>query len=266
MITAQEIMEKYPRLYDSGVRCGFSCPEGWLHLVDLLSTNLSFLLDTKVPKDKSFEIVVDQVKEKFGGLRYYVFYRYDEDDLELAKLAEYFDGIIRFAESISTSMCQVCGSPANKVVNGGIVSAACSKHSSFGDYPAQNKRKGSVALDFDGVINSYSSGFVGIDNLPDPPVEGAIDFIQELVDYGFKVYVYSTRNEQERGRRAISEYLLNHGLPEEYHEKIGIVAGKPKAKIYLDDRAWEFTGEFPTPHEIDHFLPWTKRVSSTQVD
>lgn len=199
-----------------------------------------------------------------NSLRFYADFDYDLEDPELNHLASRIRGMIDFAESLSFKVCEVCGSPG-KTMGKSYLRTLCEKHSGIA-IPQDRKRKGSVSLDFDGVINSYASGFVGIDKLPDPPVAGAIEYIQELIDYGFKVYVYSTRNEQERGRVAISKYLLKHGLPEEYHKKVGIVQNKPKCKIYLDDRAWEFTGKFPSPMEIDKFLPWTKRVSSSQKD
>jgi hypothetical protein len=264
MITAQKIMEYYPRLYDRGVRCGFSCPEGWLPLVKELSTSIDHLLENWLPEGKPLIVTVEQIKEKFGGLCFYYDIDFDNEDEELNNVAERIRGMVYFAESMSFRICEVCGAPGERR-SGGWIRTLCEKHSGL-SIPQDRKRKGSVALDFDGVINSYTSGFVGIDKLPDPPVPGAIDYLQELVDFGFTVYVYSTRNEQERGRQGISKYLLDHGLPEKYHKKIKIVSGKPKAKIYLDDRAWEFTGKFPSPMEIDKFLPWTKRVSSTQKD
>ena len=38
-----------------------------------------------------------------------------------------------------------------------------------------------VCLDFDGVIHSYSSGWKGPREIPDPPVPGAIRWIREFV-------------------------------------------------------------------------------------
>ena len=34
-----------------------------------------------------------------------------------------------------------------------------------------------LCVDFDGVIHSYTSGWEGIDMIPDPPVEGAIKWL-----------------------------------------------------------------------------------------
>ena len=39
-----------------------------------------------------------------------------------------------------------------------------------------------LALDFDGVINSYSSGYTAEDVLPDPPVEGALEALGWRID------------------------------------------------------------------------------------
>ena len=42
------------------------------------------------------------------------------------------------------------------------------------------KFKKIVVMDFDGVIHSYKSGWKGVTEIPDPPVEGVKEFIEEL--------------------------------------------------------------------------------------
>ncbi len=39
-----------------------------------------------------------------------------------------------------------------------------------------------LCLDFDGVIHSYTSGWKGADVIPDPPVEGAMQFIWDATE------------------------------------------------------------------------------------
>ena len=55
-----------------------------------------------------------------------------------------------------------------------------------------------VCLAFDGVVHSYESGWTGACSIVDEPVEGAIEFIGELMDGGFEVGIFSSRS-RERG-------------------------------------------------------------------
>lgn len=60
---------------------------------------------------------VMQVKEKYGGLRFYT-----------QGGTEDFEGAIHFAEQLSYIMCERCGAPAKQWVTGGWVSTACDEH------------------------------------------------------------------------------------------------------------------------------------------
>lgn len=65
-------------------------PEGWFALVDRLITDL---------KAEGFNVSqIDQIKEKFGGLRFYV-----------GATSERCHELIRVAEDASFSVCQECG-------------------------------------------------------------------------------------------------------------------------------------------------------------
>ena len=66
--------------------------------------------------DACSQVVVQQVKEKFGGLR---FYYYGGD--------EYIDGMVRTAETLSELTCEVCGAPG-KIGGIGWVSCRCRDH------------------------------------------------------------------------------------------------------------------------------------------
>ena len=78
------------------------------------------------------------------------------------------------------------------------------------------------------------------------------------------MYIFSTRNKEEAGRECIENWLENHGLEEQYRNVIELPKSKPIAKIYIDDRAWEFRGKFPDIKEIDCFVPWHGGKSSSQ--
>ena len=114
--------------------------------------------------------------------------------------------------------------------------------------------KKTVAIDFDGVIHSYVSGWKGHDVIPDPPVPGAFTAMQNYIRNHFDIVIYSTRAECQKGIDAIYEWLTEHGFNQQ--DKIKIQATKPPASIYIDDRGFCFKGEFPAPEFINNFKPW----------
>ena len=113
-----------------------------------------------------------------------------------------------------------------------------------------------VVFDFDGVIHSYSSGWRGVDVVPDPPVPGIGDAIKEIRAAGYRVVVVSTRCSTQPGYLAVAHYLTDHGI-----EVDAVQAEKPPALVYIDDRAICFDGH---PRnlllQIRSFTPWTARA------
>ncbi|HUU87889.1 MAG TPA: hypothetical protein VMX17_09060 [Candidatus Glassbacteria bacterium] len=119
-------------------------------------------------------------------------------------------------------------------------------------------RKYDVAIDFDGVIHSYKSGWLGFDVLVDPPVDGAIKFLKTVLEH-FRVSIMSTRAAEPEGIEAIKNYLKKYGMTDEEVDKINVTSIKIHAKIYIDDRGYQFNGTFPTVEYLRSFLPWYKR-------
>lgn len=241
-----ELYNKYPKLLNKEIWCdNINCGDGWYNIIDQVCARIDHYL--KYKQDVQVEFV--QIKEKFGMLRMY-FIGGDQ----------YVHGVVDFAENISGVICEVCGKPGIKIYNGWI-KTRCSKHR---NNKSNYKRKGSISVDFDGVINSYRSGFVAIDKIPDSPVEGAFEFLEELLNFGFKVYIYSTRNSNTKGRMAIMDWMLKYGLNQDIIDKLKFPVEKPIAKVYIDDRAWEFTGTWPKMDELENFVPWHGGQSSSQ--
>ncbi len=118
-----------------------------------------------------------------------------------------------------------------------------------------------LCLDFDGVIHRYDSGWKGADVIPDPPVDGAIDFISRALDH-FTVAIYSSRSGQKDGIYAMRKWLRTHwlelGLPSEREMEIQWPTEKPAAFITIDDRALTFDGTWPDLEMLKHFKPWNK--------
>ena len=129
-----------------------------------------------------------------------------------------------------------------------------------------------LCLDFDGVINSYISGWRGADFIPDPPVDGAMAFLVEAVNH-FEVVIFSSRSHQEGGITAMKNWV-DFWLDKEFGWDKGadVVARanvvrnnvtypleKPAAFVTIDDRAIQFDGTWPSFDELRDFKPWNKK-------
>jgi len=95
----QELTEKlyknYEKLFGEGLDFGFECGDGWYPIINKMCRMIQYNVDST----KSEQVVACQVKEKFGGLRFYI-----NGGSEKA-----YD-IISFFESLSYIICEKCGS------------------------------------------------------------------------------------------------------------------------------------------------------------
>lgn len=116
-----------------------------------------------------------------------------------------------------------------------------------------------VVFDFDGVIHSYTSGWQGVDVIPDEPVKGIENALKEIHEAGYEIAVVSTRCSAVVGAKAVAEWLNKYGLAQ-YIDKI--CKEKPPAIVYIDDRAICFDGR-PEKllSKIESFVPWNKKGS-----
>jgi hypothetical protein len=109
----------------------------------------------------------------------------------------------------------------------------------------------SIAVDLDGVLHSYVSGWVAADALPDPPVPGAIEWLNEVA-IEYDVIILTTRARYPEAIPAIEQWLREHGFTGE----CVVTCEKGPALLYLDDRAWRFRGKFPNLKTIRYAKPW----------
>jgi len=142
-----------------------------------------------------------------------------------------------------------------------------------------------LCLDFDGVIHSYTSGWKGARNITDTPVKGALEFIIKAMGY-FEVNIFSSRSHQWGGRRAMKRWVESElysylakeepdlfnledpfkdgqdcalSLAQSYSDSIKFPKHKPAAMVSIDDRAVQFTGEWPDLENLKTFKPWNKK-------
>ena len=132
-----KLIEKYPEIFtrrnEGGERevvsYGIDVCDGWYNIIDCLCSTIQSHLNhhkakrhlTSTEFEEQLQTKAAQVKEKFGGLRFYV----DNSD-------DYVKGAIQTAELMSVRTCEQCGSPG-KPIRGGWVKTLCS--------PCEEKRK-----------------------------------------------------------------------------------------------------------------------------
>jgi hypothetical protein len=60
-----KLLDKYPKLFASKQFWGFECGDGWYDILDNLCGAIASYGNAE-------DVMVDQIKEKFGQLRFYV--------------------------------------------------------------------------------------------------------------------------------------------------------------------------------------------------
>ena len=97
--STQHLYDKYPGIFADKDFWGFECGTGWFNIINNLCEAL-----TDIAKEKEKPVVVAaQVKEKFGGLRFYT---------EGGTTKEEY-ALIAAAENESYKVCEDCGSKDN---------------------------------------------------------------------------------------------------------------------------------------------------------
>lgn len=99
-----ETMKKKGDFYP--ITYGFECSNGW-------EIPIGNLIDDLVKVDPKKEILICQVKEKFGGLRFYLEKYTSNDDTNA-----FINKRITEAEKACADICEVCGAPGKLIVGG----------------------------------------------------------------------------------------------------------------------------------------------------
>jgi hypothetical protein len=103
---------------------GIAVGEGWYHIIESLCGNIDAHVKWKNELAEKHpekyqpcpQVVVSQIKEKFGGLRFY----YDGGDDQVY-------GMVRMAESWAAHSCEQCGDLGTRR-SGGWIRTLCDEH------------------------------------------------------------------------------------------------------------------------------------------
>jgi hypothetical protein len=119
-----ELAKKYPSILMRSVYtgklteyigCELAVGHGWLPIIDDLCSKLEKVIEP-LSEDERSCFYATQVKEKFGGLRFYTTFGNDE----------IYD-LIRDAEKKSYITCEVCGEPGEER-DSGWIQTLCDAH------------------------------------------------------------------------------------------------------------------------------------------
>lgn len=161
----QKLFNKYPKIFKDNTKSpqetcmcwGLECGDGWYELIDVLCEALTYTFTTSIQVDEEDgkrlgiepykdvkgelnyyfsveppQVVADQVKEKFGTLRFYYHLEFDEGNKSLVqskkypnlfevnkRYSDYIDGVVHFAEIASGRTCEATGAEGSRHVRGG---------------------------------------------------------------------------------------------------------------------------------------------------
>ena len=106
----QQLIEQFPKLITEELY--IECGDGWYtllrHMIQLIDNERS---------SRDIECHILQIKEKLGGLRFYM------------TGGNYLtDGVIALGENMSLHICEVCGNAGDTVQKGGWIKTRCKQH------------------------------------------------------------------------------------------------------------------------------------------
>jgi hypothetical protein len=120
----------YPQMFANPYG-GFCVGSGWWPIISVLCHNIQLHIDQQNSRRKYLlennpdhdripdevpQVTAAQIKEKFGGLRFY----YDGGD-------DYISGMVTMAEAMASRTCEECGKPG-KQRDGGWIRTLCDEH------------------------------------------------------------------------------------------------------------------------------------------
>ena len=129
------MVNRYAPMTETTMCWGFECGDGWYNIISRLMSQIQHHIDWKEKQRKWAiewnqehpdqlrpvpelvpQVTLDQVKEKFGTLRFY----YSGGD-------DYVRGMVTMSESISAVTCETCGN-AGELRDEGWYYVSCHEH------------------------------------------------------------------------------------------------------------------------------------------
>lgn len=117
MTTLENLREEFPRVFRQ-LR-DFECGDGWYQLVRKLAVHAEELArEAGLDPESDTWPHAAQIKEKFGGLRFYL-------DGGTPEIQHKFFDFMMSVEQESRRICEKCGAPGTVFNDGGYIHTAC---------------------------------------------------------------------------------------------------------------------------------------------
>lgn len=119
------IKNTYPdnyRLDEYGMCVG----NGWIALINRMTDRLIEIINVyNEDNNTEYKLIIRQIKEKFGGLRYY----YSVDGLEWGtEFSNRIRELVSYYESAAYFICEVCGAYGDRYSDNGWLRTVCEGH------------------------------------------------------------------------------------------------------------------------------------------
>jgi hypothetical protein len=121
-VFVENLEKTFPKMFTQPYG-GVCVGEGWWPIISALCAQIDSHVEWKQEQKEKYgrgegcaDVTVRQIKEKFGGLRFY----YEGGD-------DVVDGMVRMAESWAARTCEECGNPG-KSRHGGWIRTLCDVH------------------------------------------------------------------------------------------------------------------------------------------
>lgn len=124
----QKLVEQYPKILrdyrgDMMQTCmawGMECDDGWFKLLENCLKKMQYACDAFSKDGREVQVIADQIKEKYGTLRFY-YHVVGANDVE----SDIIDDIVTEADRKSQYTCEVTGKDGVICSHGGWMKTLC---------------------------------------------------------------------------------------------------------------------------------------------
>lgn len=140
----KQLADKYPKILrhmggDPRVTCmafGIECDNGWYSLLERCMEKLQYFCDTCTKIGSPVQVIADQIKEKYGTLRFYFSVDVEENSHQIQY--SIIEDIVNSAEAESEHTCEITGESGALCKKGSWLKTLCRQSAKQHGYTASD--------------------------------------------------------------------------------------------------------------------------------